>query len=50
VIALVGIVVNDAIVMVDVMNSYREQGLSVQKAAAEGVSDRLRPISPPLWA
>jgi multidrug efflux pump subunit AcrB len=44
VIALVGIVVNDAIVMVDVMNSYREAGLSVQKAAAEGVSDRLRPI------
>jgi multidrug efflux pump subunit AcrB len=44
IIALVGIVVNDAIVMVDVMNAYRDEGMSVKQAAAEGVSDRLRPI------
>lgn len=44
IIALVGIVVNNAIVMVDTMNSYRQEGMTVQKAAAHGVSDRLRPI------
>lgn len=44
IIALVGIVVNDAIVMVDTMNSYQQEGLSVHRAAANGVSDRLRPI------
>ena len=44
VIALVGIVVNDAIVMVDTMNSYQAEGMTVRRAAANGVSDRLRPI------
>lgn len=44
VIALVGIVVNDAIVMVDTMNNYQQEGMKVKKAAAQGVSDRLRPI------
>jgi multidrug efflux pump subunit AcrB len=44
IIALVGIVVNNAIVMVDTMNSYRQAGMTVQKAAAHGVADRLRPI------
>jgi multidrug efflux pump subunit AcrB len=44
IIALVGIVVNDAIVMVDVMNTYRDEGMPIKQAAAEGVSDRLRPI------
>lgn len=44
IIALVGIVVNDAIVMVDTMNSYQQDGMSVRRAAAHGVSDRLRPI------
>lgn len=44
VIALVGIVVNDAIVMVDTMNGYQEEGMTVRRAAANGVSDRLRPI------
>ncbi|MGC1310429.1 MAG: efflux RND transporter permease subunit [Phormidesmis sp.] len=44
VIALVGIVVNDAIVMVDTMNSYQRDGMTVRRAAAHGVSDRLRPI------
>jgi multidrug efflux pump subunit AcrB len=44
IIALTGIVVNDSIVMVETMNSYREQGKSIQEAAARGASDRLRPI------
>lgn len=44
IIALVGIVVNDAIVMVDTMNSYQQQGMKVREAAARGVADRLRPI------
>ncbi|NEP20049.1 MAG: efflux RND transporter permease subunit, partial [Leptolyngbya sp. SIO4C1] len=44
IIALVGIVVNDAIVMVDTMNSYQAEGMSVKRAAANGAADRLRPI------
>ncbi len=44
VIALTGIVVNDAIVMVETMNERRKQGLPVREAAALGASDRLRPI------
>lgn len=43
IIALVGIVVNDAIVMVDTMNRYQEEGIKKQ-AAANGVADRLRPV------
>ncbi|MEO1134801.1 MAG: efflux RND transporter permease subunit, partial [Cyanobacteria bacterium J06639_1] len=44
VIALTGIVVNDAIVMVETMNKRRKEGLDVRHAAAAGASDRLRPI------
>ena len=44
IIALVGIVVNDAIVMVDTMNSYQDEGMPKRQAAAKGVSDRLRPV------
>ena len=44
IIALTGIVVNDAIVMVETMNERRRQGLDVRHAAALGASDRLRPI------
>lgn len=44
VIALVGIVVNDSIVMVNVMNSHRARGMDIFDAAAHGASDRLRPI------
>ncbi|MFT4639956.1 MAG: multidrug efflux pump subunit AcrB [Verrucomicrobiales bacterium] len=43
-IALVGIVVNDTIIMVQVMNNHRAAGLPVKEAAARGASDRLRPI------
>ena len=44
IIALVGIVVNDSIVMVDTMNHYQREGMRVRYAAANGVADRLRPI------
>ncbi|WP_026734998.1 efflux RND transporter permease subunit [Fischerella sp. PCC 9605] len=44
IIALVGIVVNDAIVMVDTMNGYRQEGMKLRVAAARGVADRLRPV------
>lgn len=43
-IALIGIVVNDAIVMVDTMNRHRARGLTLREAAARGAADRLRPI------
>lgn len=44
IIALVGIVVNNAIVMIETMNAHRRNGLSAREAAARGASDRLRPI------
>ncbi|MGK7876465.1 MAG: efflux RND transporter permease subunit [Xenococcaceae cyanobacterium] len=44
IIALTGIVVNDAIVMIETMNNHRAKGLNVRDAAARGAADRLRPI------
>lgn len=44
IISLVGIVVNDAIVMIETMNTHRKLGLSVKESAARGAADRLRPI------
>ncbi|MCF8467841.1 MAG: efflux RND transporter permease subunit [Sneathiella sp.] len=44
IIALNGIVVNDGIVMVEVINERWREGKSIQEAAALGASDRLRPI------
>ncbi len=46
VVAMTGVVVNNAIVLVAFINSKREQGLSTEKAAIEAGADRLRPI----WA
>jgi multidrug efflux pump subunit AcrB len=43
-ISLIGIVVNNAIVMVDTMNNHLRGGIDVATAAARGASDRLRPI------
>ena len=43
-ISLVGIAVNDAIVLIETMNAHRRNGLSVTEAAARGAGDRLRPI------
>jgi multidrug efflux pump subunit AcrB len=44
VIALIGIVINDAIVMIDTMNRHLLTGMAVAEAAAHGAADRLRPI------
>ncbi|MBP2330920.1 HAE1 family hydrophobic/amphiphilic exporter-1 [Kibdelosporangium banguiense] len=41
---LVGIVVTNAIVLIDLVNQYRKQGMSVQDAVVEGGRRRLRPI------
>lgn len=44
IVAVIGIVVNDSIVMVDTMNGRLRSEQSVREAAAEGTADRLRPI------
>ena len=41
---LIGIVVTNAIVLLDLINQYREQGASVSDAVIEGGRRRLRPI------
>ncbi|MFZ7086759.1 efflux RND transporter permease subunit [Curtobacterium sp. RRHDQ10] len=41
---LVGIVVTNAIVLVDLVNQYRRRGLRVREALIEGATRRLRPI------
>ncbi|SEI11813.1 MULTISPECIES: efflux RND transporter permease subunit [unclassified Leifsonia] len=41
---LVGIVVTNAIVLIDLVNQYRRRGLSVADAVAHGASRRVRPI------
>ncbi|ALG07976.1 efflux RND transporter permease subunit [Kibdelosporangium phytohabitans] len=41
---LVGIVVTNAIVLIDLVNQYRRQGMSIQDAVVEGGRRRLRPI------
>ncbi|MGD8168631.1 efflux RND transporter permease subunit [Herbiconiux sp. P16] len=44
VLMLIGIVVTNAIVLVDLVNQYRSRGLPVREALVEGASRRLRPI------
>ncbi|WP_341717386.1 efflux RND transporter permease subunit [Micromonospora sp. FIMYZ51] len=44
VLMLVGIVVTNAIVLLDLVNQYRAQGLGVREAVVEGGRHRLRPI------
>ncbi|WP_029253045.1 efflux RND transporter permease subunit, partial [Paraoerskovia marina] len=41
---LVGIVVSNAIVLIDLINQYRERGRSLEDAVVEGSRKRLRPI------
>jgi hydrophobic/amphiphilic exporter-1 (mainly G- bacteria), HAE1 family len=41
---LVGIVVTNAIVLIDLINQYRKQGMSISDAVVEGGRRRLRPI------
>jgi hydrophobic/amphiphilic exporter-1 (mainly G- bacteria), HAE1 family len=44
VLMLVGIVVTNAIVLMDLINQYRQDGMGVQEAVVEGGRHRLRPI------
>lgn len=44
VLMLIGIVVTNAIMLIDLVNQYRERGMSAYKAVLEGSSRRLRPI------
>jgi HAE1 family hydrophobic/amphiphilic exporter-1 len=44
VLMLVGIVVTNAIVLMDLINQYRAQGMGVREAVVEGGRRRLRPI------
>uniref|UniRef100_UPI0028124466 efflux RND transporter permease subunit n=1 Tax=Microbacterium sp. TaxID=51671 RepID=UPI0028124466 len=44
VLMLIGIVVTNAIVLVDLVNQYREKGLTVRESTIAGASNRLRPI------
>ncbi|WP_051973670.1 efflux RND transporter permease subunit [Cryobacterium sp. MLB-32] len=44
VLMLIGIVVTNAIVLVDLVNQYRRRGLKVYEALVNGASRRLRPI------
>ncbi|MFI6456348.1 efflux RND transporter permease subunit [Streptosporangium amethystogenes] len=41
---LIGIVVTNAIVLIDLINQYREQGMGIVEAVIEGGRRRLRPI------
>jgi HAE1 family hydrophobic/amphiphilic exporter-1 len=41
---LIGIVVTNAIVLVDLINQYRKTGMSITEAVTEGGRRRLRPI------
>lgn len=44
VLMLIGIVVTNAIVLVDLVNQYRERGMAVREALLHGTERRLRPI------
>jgi HAE1 family hydrophobic/amphiphilic exporter-1 len=44
VVALTGIVVNDAIVMISQINDYKDDGLDLFNSLVEGGKTRLRPI------
>ena len=44
VLMLIGIVVTNAIMLIDLVNQYRERGMSAYTAVIEGSSRRLRPI------
>jgi multidrug efflux pump subunit AcrB len=44
VVALIGIVVNNAIVLLDVIGSHRAQGLTMEQAVSQAVARRIRPI------
>jgi multidrug efflux pump subunit AcrB len=44
VVALIGIVVNNAIVLIDVVQTHQDEGLTVEQAVSSAVARRIRPI------
>ena len=44
IVSLIGIVVKDAIVMVETMNEHIRKGRTIKQTAAQGGVERLRPI------
>ena len=44
VILLSGIVVNNAIILVDHINNYRNKGFSIEESVSRGASERIRPV------
>ncbi len=43
-VSLIGIAINNGIIMVDTMNSFLKEGMSITEAAAAGSARRLRPL------
>ncbi|TBU91236.1 efflux RND transporter permease subunit [Phytopseudomonas dryadis] len=43
-VSLIGIAINNGIIMVDTMNGYLKEGMSITEAAAAGSARRLRPL------
>lgn len=43
-VSLIGIAINNGIIMVDTMNGFLKEGMSVAEAAAAGTARRLRPL------
>lgn len=43
-VSLIGIAINNGIIMVDTMNSFLKDGMSIREAAAAGSARRLRPL------
>jgi multidrug efflux pump subunit AcrB len=43
-VALIGIVVNNAIILVDVIDRLREEGMNIEQAVKTAISRRIRPI------
>ena len=43
-VSLIGIAINNGIIMVDTMNGYLKEGMSIAEAAAAGSARRLRPL------
>lgn len=41
---LIGVVVTNAIVLIDLINQYRQEGMELREAVVEGSRHRLRPI------
>ena len=50
VVGLTGLVVNDAIVLLDFINKDRDRGLSIDEAVRKGAHQRVRPILMTTWS